>query len=358
MKTSQQKDFLINILFWAFWIAVAFLGIKYILPITIPFILGFLVAAFVVKISKKIKFENKAVRIILTILFYGTVGLLIALLLIEGFSSLYELVLKLPTFYEKNISPSLEQLSKWAKVTFANLDPEIQNALGMLFDAITSTLKNLFGLISNFIISLVSSVVTAVPSLFLSTLAMLICTFFFVVDFEKINEFYQKYIPEKGKNIVGEIIYYLKNTLFVVIKSYLIIMCLTFTELFILFMLFGIDNAFVIAVIIAIFDIMPILGTGGIVIPWAVISFIMGNPIMGIKLIIIYGIITVVRNYVEPKIVGVQLGLHPIITLVSMFIGLRLFGFLGLFGCPVAISFFWKKYKERNAKPTGEEQNA
>ena len=82
-------------------------------------------------------------------------------------------------------------------------------------------------------------------------------------------------------------------------------------------------------------------------IPWAVVSMVLGYTQLGIQLLIIYIIVTVVRNYVEPKIVGTQLGLHPIITLVSMFIGLRLFGFWGLFGLPVGISFLWKQKKEK-----------
>ena len=77
---------------------------------------------------------------------------------------------------------------------------------------------------------------------------------------------------------------------------------------------------------------------------------IAGSVAKGIKLLVIYGIVTLVRNYIEPKIVGTQLGLHPIITLVSMFLGLRLFGFLGMFGLPLAISFFWKQYREKAGK--------
>ena len=72
-------------------------------------------------------------------------------------------------------------------------------------------------------------------------------------------------------------------------------------------------------------------------------SLVLGYTKLGLELLLIYGIVTVIRNYVEPKIVGTQLGLHPIITLVSMFIGLRLFGFWGLFGLPVGISFLWKQ---------------
>ena len=111
--------------------------------------------------------------------------------------------------------------------------------------------------------------------------------------------------------------------------------------------MFGIERPILKAAVIAVLDILPILGTGGIMIPWAVISLVLGYTGLGIRLFLIYGIVTVVRNYVEPKIVGTQLGLHPIITLVSMFIGLRLFGFWGLFGLPVSISFLWKEREER-----------
>jgi predicted PurR-regulated permease PerM len=131
-------------------------------------------------------------------------------------------------------------------------------------------------------------------------------------------------------------------------------MLLTFTELSILFAIFGIQNAVLKASIIAVLDILPILGTGGIMIPWSVISFALGHTAMGIKLMVIYIIVTIIRNYVEPKIVGAQLGLHPIITLVSMFLGLRLFGFWGLFGLPVGISFLWKRHQEKKAAATTE----
>lgn len=80
------------------------------------------------------------------------------------------------------------------------------------------------------------------------------------------------------------------------------------------------------------------LGTGGIIIPWAVISLIQGNIFLGCGLLILYIAITIIRNIVEPKIVGSQLGLHPVVTLASMFVGLQVFGGLGLFGMPITLS--------------------
>lgn len=100
----------------------------------------------------------------------------------------------------------------------------------------------------------------------------------------------------------------------------------------------GIENALLIALIIALFDILPVLGTGGVMIPWMVIAFIQGNLQLGFGLLAVYGVVTVVRNIVEPKIVGGQLGLHPVVTLASMFVGASLLGAVGLFGFPIALS--------------------
>ncbi len=100
----------------------------------------------------------------------------------------------------------------------------------------------------------------------------------------------------------------------------------------------GVPYSVLVALCIAIFDILPVLGTGGIMIPWAVITFVLGDYGMAIKLLMVYVIITVVRNILEPKIVGGQLGLHPIVTLASMFAGVQLLGVVGLFGFPILLS--------------------
>ena len=128
------------------------------------------------------------------------------------------------------------------------------------------------------------------------------------------------------------------GTLFVCIRSYALIMSITFMELFLGLSLFGVEYALLIALCIAVFDILPVLGTGGIMIPWAVITAILGDYPMALKLFGLYIFITIVRNIIEPKIVGSQIGLHPVVTLVSMFAGVQLFGVVGLFGFPIGLS--------------------
>ncbi|MBP3700872.1 MAG: AI-2E family transporter [Lachnospiraceae bacterium] len=350
MNIRQKQDFLINAAYWGLIILVAYLIFQYIVPITVPFILGFIVAYATVRITRKMPgSNNRMVRLGLVLLVYGTLGVLVALVAIKGFSMASGFVAWLPRLYEYKFAPALTVLEEWITHSMEQMDPAMQTAVATLGDSLVSAFEKIFASVSSYAVNMVSGMVTGVPSLVLSTLAMIFSSVFVALDFEKMRAFAKSHMKPSWIATYKVLRSYLTDTLLVVIRSYLIIMTLTFVELSILFLVFGIGNPFLKAFAIAIFDIMPVLGTGGIMIPWAVISLVIGNTTLGIELFIIYGIVTVVRNYVEPKVVGVQLGLHPIITLVSMFIGLRLFGFLGLFGCPVAISFFWKRKMEKEA---------
>ena len=350
MNIQQKRDFLTNFAYWAVIIAGVYLALEYLLPVFMPAILGILVAWLVVWISGKLRCRNKIFRICLSVLVYGIIGLLIVWLVVKGVDGISGLVNWLPQFYELKLQPLVMLAYSWAVDTLEHLDPALISALESLLESLLSGLKNLLSIISGFAVNLVSGLATGIPSLIFSLLTMIFSTIFVVADYENIAAFAGAHTPRKVKTILKKVRIYLTDTLFVVIRYYILIMLLTFTELSILFSVFGIENPVLKAALIAVFDIMPILGTGGIMIPWAVISLVLGYTKLGIELFIIYGIVTVIRNYVEPKIVGSQLGLHPIITLVAMFVGLRLFGFWGLFGLPVGISFLWKEKLERDAK--------
>ena len=346
MKIEKKRAFLINTAYWLVIAGIVYLAFQYLLPVSIPFILGVLIAFLVIRLSEKLHCSHRLLRIGLTIVIYGLLGVLITVAAAKGISAVTDLIKWLPEVYEVKLLPFITLCYDWCAKKLQLLDPALISAMQMLLDSLLSALKNLVSYLSGLAVNVVSGIATGVPSLILSLLAMIFSTVFIVSDYERIASFTKENVPQSVKTILMNIRIYLTDTLFVVIRSYALIMLLTFTELSILFGLFGFDNAVLKASVIALLDILPILGTGGIMIPWAVISLVLGNTVHGLQLLAIYIIVTVVRNYVEPKIVGTQLGLHPIITLVSMFIGLRLFGFWGLFGFPVSISFFWKQKKD------------
>lgn len=355
MKTEQRRDFLINCAYWIFIAAAAYVAGKYLLATCVPFILGILLAWGVATMTRKLNCTNRALRVVISLMIYGLVGLAVTLLVIKGVNGISGIIKWLPKVYELKLQPFVMQCYEWGKETLQHLDPALISALESVLQSLLTSLKNLVTYLSSLTVNMVSSIATGVPATFISMLAMIFSTVFVVSDYERITAFASEHTPQSVKNVLKKIRRYLTDTLFVVIRSYLLIMMLTFTELSILFSLFGIEYPVLKAGLIAIFDIMPILGTGGIMIPWAVISLVLGYTKLGIELFVIYGIVTVVRNYLEPKIVGAQLGLHPIITLVSMFTGLRIFGFWGLFGLPVAISFLWKEYSEKKTVLQSEE---
>ena len=343
MNTEKKRDFLINLAYWLAVAAAVYLAMEHLLPISVPVLFGGLIAWLVIRLCEKLRCRHKLLRITLALLIYGVLGLLVTLAVIKSVSGITGIIQWLPRLYENKLQPLVTMAYDWFAYRIQRLNPALLSALEMLLESILSGLKNLISSLSGFAVNLVSGVATGIPNLILSLLAMVFTTVFIVGDYERIATFAATNIPDSLKKLLNNIRLYLTDTLFVVIRSYVLIMLLTFGELSILFSLFGIEHPVLKAAVIALLDILPILGTGGIMIPWAVTSLVLGYTKLGLELFAIYGIVTVIRNYVEPRIVGTQLGLHPIITLVSMFIGLRLFGFWGMFGLPVGISFFWKQ---------------
>ena len=125
------------------------------------------------------------------------------------------------------------------------------------------------------------------------------------------------------------------------IKSYATIIFVTFCEITIglnILKLIGVyDGGYIVAISIctALLDILPVFGTGTVLIPWAVISFFSGNIGLGIGLLVIYALITVIRQILEPRLVAMNVGLPPIVTLAGMYLGLQIFGVVGLFALPI-----------------------
>ena len=136
------------------------------------------------------------------------------------------------------------------------------------------------------------------------------------------------------------------------IKAYATLMLITFAEVFLglnLMKLIGIYEGGYIAIIAfvtCIVDIVPVLGTGTVVIPWAVYNIITGDFAMGIALFLMYAIITVIRQVIEPKLVANQVGLPSIVTIMAMFLGGRLLGAIGILAVPLTVIVLKLMYDE------------
>ena len=192
----------------------------------------------------------------------------------------------------------------------------------------------------------VSGIAVNIPGMCFKLLLAVISTVFMELDFPQIMYFFEKIMPEKWKETVSAVKKGTFGTMGKCAAAYVFIFLMTFAELAAGLLLLQIEGAFAIAFLIAVLDILPVLGTGTVLLPWAVIAFAGGNARMGIGVMGLYLIITVVRNIVEPKLVGKQMGLSPVVMLPCMIVGLHFFGILGLFGVPLLASFLKKLYSD------------
>lgn len=106
----------------------------------------------------------------------------------------------------------------------------------------------------------------------------------------------------------------------------------------------------VIALLIAVVDVLPVLGTGTVVIPWGITEILLGNGVRGVGLFVMYAVVTLVRSFAEPKIIGNQIGINPLFTLIAMFVGLKTLGFLGVLIFPTVLIVTVEYYKEQMGK--------
>ena len=144
-------------------------------------------------------------------------------------------------------------------------------------------------------------------------------------------------MPKKWLEKISHIVNDLFTALGGYIKAECIMMSITCFELFIFFTFYKIEYALILAIVIAIIDALPILGTGTVLIPWALFNLITGNYRMAIYLIILYLFVTVVRQLIEPKIVGTHIGIYPLLTLAAMYTGVQLIGVFGLIVGPIVL---------------------
>jgi sporulation integral membrane protein YtvI len=304
---------------------------SYFKPFVVAFVLSLLIEP-IVKLFQKLKL-GRGFSVFLSIILF--VGGLIAISIFSVTRIVLELIKlyeRLPNYYEEVynfIASFIQQITD----LYMQLPPQI---LSITQDVLKTVFAKLTALLSSTTTFLIN-IVTTLPTTLVFFLITLIATFFMTKDKYMIKDFVFRQLPPSwGSKLTS-----LKNDLFLALFKFLkaecIILSITFTESFIGLSIIGIDYAFTLALIIAIFDILPVLGTGGIYVPWAIVNLIRGNYVLGISLLFLYGFITVVRYMIEPKIVGSQLGIHPVVTLMSMFAGLKLIGAAGLILGPTAV---------------------
>ena len=354
---EKKKKFIVDVVFWGLVLLLVWAACKFILPVMIPFIIAFTIASLlqipVRRLCRNYPEKKRAISVTVCIIFFALAAALVAALGAKAFSSMVGLMKSLPSVYQNEVAPAFGALLKRGEAMLATLDPAIAAEIHKVLQQFLSNIGSHLSRLSMNAVKILSGGLVGIPAVVIRLIVTIISTFFWMADYDKIMDFCGRCIPAGKRDTVRQLIQYVKKTIVIYLKSYSILFLLTFVELSIGFTILRIPYPILVALGVAIFDIMPILGTGGILLPWAVILVVMGDYLMALGMLLLYLVITIVRQSVEPKVVGKQIGLHTLATLISMYLGLELIGILGMFIFPVTLTILIGMKRDVPVSPLG-----
>ena len=363
---EKRRAVLINVAYFALIIGAFYLFMRFAFWPLFPFIFAFFAAMLFQKplraLTKRTPLKKGLAALLLTTF---TALMLIGIIALAGTSIVTEIKGMIDTLMQtfENIPDFINQAEAWLlglvnklpqalSITLSNSISDLANSLLTAFkEGSASELPegrtDGIGIDFSALLTPLSGVISTaskVPNILVAIVITFIATCFITSDYDRIVLFIKRQLPAKKRETLSKTKALTMSTLSKMLKAYCLIICITCTELIIglyALKLIGVYSGkyiFVIAIATAIVDIMPILGSGTVLIPWGIGSLLMDNVGLGIGILVLYVIISVLRQFIEPKLVAGQLGLPPIATLMSMYLGLKIFGVLGMFILPFTIT--------------------
>ena len=303
MKTEAKRKFLIDFAFLVVVGAIIYFVFKFLSAYLLPFVIGIFVSFIVQKPVRFISKKTKIPKNITTVIFVVFTYLLILGIIILIFTGLYSWLnslLKLIPSLKGPIFSALENVSTYLSDLLKNIPESLISSLNGIPSKAIDTIT---GALTSKLPRIALSVAEATPSLIISTIVTIVASCYIASDYSNVVGFIKKHSPSKVWEIIVEIKNLFTKTIFKLIRGYILLMFITFIELCIGLGIIGQKNFIMLAAIICIVDILPVLGTGTIVIPWALISLLTGNVWKTLLLLLLYIVITIVRNFLEPKVI-------------------------------------------------------
>ncbi|MFA5524963.1 MAG: sporulation integral membrane protein YtvI [Tissierellales bacterium] len=309
------------------------------LPYTLPFVLAFIIALSIrpanLFIQKKLKIPNGIASLITTIFIFAVLIVIVTALIVKITNEAVLLVAKIPNV--DVILGYFKELIGEAELIYWQLDPSIvEKAYQYLSSMATSGLNILIRILNSLL-----SFILKLPSILMLGFITFLATFLFSKDMKSFNKNFYSVFSDDGKQRMEDIVKQAVGMITGYVKAFSTVILITFIETLIGFTILGIDYAFILSLLASFMDVLPIVGVSIVYIPLVIFYFISGKTFVAVGIIVLLGVVTVVRQIVEPKLVSTSLDIHPIMTLAAIFIGLKAYGFIGMIYL-IALIIFYK----------------
>lgn len=308
-----------------------------------PFLMAIIIAIFleplVQLLMKYAGMKRLASAAIVCSVFTLGIAALIYLLGLKLISELILFLMKLPKYLDQANAFFQETLQK-TQLFYENLPPDVANQIQKgtetALSALINALNSLLGSVSGAFLDLAKTI----PNLFILLVVFITALYLFSFNLPTLKGKFLMLFESKSQGKVEEVLLNLRKAIFGFIRAQLLISALTYVVALLGLMFLKVDFAVAIAFLIIIVDILPILGTGSVLIPWAAYQFVKGDGYLAVGLLIMYLVIIVFRRLVEPKILGDSVGISPLSALISLYVGFKLVGVIGLFLGPIVVIIY------------------
>ena len=319
--------------------------LRYLLPISMPFFLAWGLAILLrplnVRISQRLHLPYRAVC---------AMTVLAALL---GTAALLFLVV---SRLVREMREAILALSGGEVEVLARLEALLSGGEGGLFSGADAFLANLVDRLADGLISalppLVGNIVLSIPSIVLFLLVSVIAAFYFATDLTRIHAAVRTCLPARLAARLsawrrGAMHYGLSY-----LRSYLILTGAIFLTVLVGLTLLRVRYALLLSAVLAAVDILPVIGVGAVLLPWGVLAIAFGDTRLGIGLLLLFGTVEILRQVLEPRLLGTALGVHPLLSLLALYLGTEVFGVVGLLLAPVLAVAMKLAYLRISAKKT------
>lgn len=340
MKEKTWKSFLLKYLKILLNMGISFGGIFLViwlgpklLRFFMPFVIGWLIAMIanplVRFLEKRLKIVRKHGSVIIVAGVLAVVVISVYLIISRFAAEAVRFIRDLPELYyraELEIRQMLENLSQ----VFHFLPQKTQESLIDLGNNLSELMGTLIQSVGLPTVEAAGNVAKNIPNILIQIIVTIMSSYFFIADRDQLMERFHCLIPNSVSEKIHLVTGNLKHVVGGYFKAQFRIMGIVAVILLAGFLILHVDYAVLLACLIAFLDFLPFFGTGTALIPWAIVKLFTGEYQTAVGLGIIYLVSQLVRQVIQPKIVGDSMGLNPLLTLVFMYVGFKLYGVAGM----------------------------
>ena len=315
-----------------------FVFFRYLFKLFLPFIVAWCVALVIRPLAeilhKRTGISKKLLSVILVVLLVVVLG---AFFIFICDKLLYELR-GIVALVNRNSDEWISSLMKTANRVINKIP--FLNAFGSeeeMLNSFSGVAKNILSEFSVKVPEILTEIIRVLPNLLFVAIILVMASYYFCADYEEINSYIYGLMSDNAQKRISDLRVKLKIAGVKVFKGYLLTVGITFFQLYAGFLILKTEYAFTLALVTALVDILPVIGVGTVLIPWGAFKIITGSYYSGFGMLIIFAVVSIVREILEPRIIGKSIGLHPLMTLLAMYVGVETCGLAGLIAFPVFV---------------------